>query len=147
MQDPCDGITFKGNMIDMSYGKAMFVLSPRAKNVNELTDMGLTMSDLPLHSFQRDAIFLGEHIASEVKSAHKLDKLSKKLQNEKNLSNLNFSLGWFIKNEFKLITNDPLIESCRSISGRNSVYADEASFIIIKALWKRLQELQAPTVN
>lgn len=49
--------------------------------------MKLTMSDLPLHSFQRDAVFLGEHILSEVQSSHKLDRLSKKLQNEKELSN------------------------------------------------------------
>eukprot|EP00567_Pseudictyota_dubia_P007867 CAMPEP_0197454492 /NCGR_PEP_ID=MMETSP1175-20131217/38099_1 /TAXON_ID=1003142 /ORGANISM="Triceratium dubium, Strain CCMP147" /LENGTH=127 /DNA_ID=CAMNT_0042988083 /DNA_START=1 /DNA_END=380 /DNA_ORIENTATION=- len=48
--------------------------------------MGLTMSDLPLHSFQRDSVFLGEHIASEVRSAHKLDKLSKRLEREKELS-------------------------------------------------------------
>ena len=78
-------------------------------------------------------------------SATDKKKISK--LNEKNLSNLNFSLGWFIKNEFKLITNDPLIESCRTISGRDTVYVDEASSIIIKALWKRLQELQAPAVN
>ena len=66
---------------------------------------------------------------------------------EESLLNLNFSLGRFVKNEFKLITNDSLMNSCRVRSGRASVYADEASFIIIKALWKRLQELQAPTIN
>ena len=66
---------------------------------------------------------------------------------EDDLSNLNVSLGWFIKNEFKLITNDPLIESCRVTSGGDSVYADEASLIIIKELWKRLKELRQPTIN
>lgn len=67
--------------------QVMFVISPDAKNVAELTEMQLTMSDLPLHSFQRDAVFLGEHMYSEVRSAHALDKLSKKLANERNLSN------------------------------------------------------------
>lgn len=65
----------------------MFILSPDAENISELTQMGLTMSDLPLHSFQRDVVFLGEHIASEVRTAHKLDRLSKRLENEKTVSN------------------------------------------------------------
>jgi class 3 adenylate cyclase len=84
-----EAIKLKGNMVRISTDpfQVMFVLSPDAKNVTELRQMNLTMSDLPLHSFQRDAVFLGEHIASEVKSAHKLDKLSKKLEHEKNLSN------------------------------------------------------------
>ena len=80
-------IKFKGNIIRMSQGGAMFVLSPDADNITELNQMGLTMSDLPLHSFQRDVVFLGEHIASEVRTAHKLDRLSKRLEREKNLSN------------------------------------------------------------
>ena len=80
-------VKFKGNMIQITTDKAMFVLSPDAENIHELNQMGLTMSDLPLHSFQRDVVFLGEHIASEVKTAHKLDKLSKRLNREKDLSN------------------------------------------------------------
>lgn len=81
-------IKFKGNIIQIAEGgDVMFVLSPDAENISELTQMGLTMSDLPLHSFQRDVVFLGEHIASEVRTAHKLDRLSKRLENEKNLSN------------------------------------------------------------
>ena len=79
----------KANIIKLSRTpkRVLFVISPDAKNVQELTSMKLTMSDLPLHSFQRDAVFLGEHMYSEVRSAHQLDKLSKKLANEKNLSN------------------------------------------------------------
>lgn len=76
-----------GNIIKVHGGGAMFVLSPDAENITELNRMGLTMSDLPLHSFQRDVVFLGEHIASEVRTAHKLDRLSKRLEREKNLSN------------------------------------------------------------
>lgn len=80
-------IKFKGNIIKMTQGGALFILSPDADNITELNRMGLTMSDLPLHSFQRDVVFLGEHIASEVRTAHKLDRLSKRLDREKNLSN------------------------------------------------------------
>ena len=68
-------------------GLVMFVLSPDANNVTELRHMGLTMTDLPLHTCQRDAVFLGEYISHEVNMAHNLDKLSKTLELEKNLSN------------------------------------------------------------
>lgn len=92
--DPIDQtlvhVKFKANTVVVSDpGEAyqvMLVLSPDVKNVKELRCMKLTMSDLPLHSFQRDAVFLGEHIASEVKSSLKLDHLSKKLRHEQHLS-------------------------------------------------------------
>ena len=66
----------------------MFVLAPDAHDVTDLRRMGLTMTDLPLHTCQRDAVFLGEYIAQEVEFANNLDKLSKKLEVEKNLSNM-----------------------------------------------------------
>ena len=81
-------IKFKASMIDMgSGGEVMFALSPDANNVVELRKMRLTLTDLPLHGCQRDAVFLGEHIVQESDKAHKLDKLSKKLGHEKKLSN------------------------------------------------------------
>jgi guanylate cyclase soluble subunit beta len=79
-------IKFKGSMIKIAGDKVMFVLCPDARNVGELNRMGLTMSDLPLISCQRDTVFLGEYITQEVDKAHELDKLSKKLKHEKNLS-------------------------------------------------------------
>lgn len=85
-------------------------------------------------------ILLVSYLSSTDKK--KISKLA-----ERNLLHLNFSLGWFIKNEFKLITNDRLLESCGVVSAGDSVYADEASLIIIKGLWKRLQELQRPVVH
>jgi len=54
--EACD-IKLKGNMVNLSKkGGAMFILSPDAENITELNQMGLTMSDLPLHSFQRDVV-------------------------------------------------------------------------------------------
>jgi guanylate cyclase soluble subunit beta len=76
-------IKFKGTMIKIAGDKVMFVLCPDARNVGELNQMGLTMSDLPLISCQRDTVFLGEYITQEVDKAHELDKLSKKLKHEK----------------------------------------------------------------
>lgn len=67
--------------------RVLVTIAPDAKNTEQLTAMDLTMSDLPMHTFQRDAIFLGEHMYSGIRSAHKLDKLSRKLVYEHNLSN------------------------------------------------------------
>ena len=80
-------LRFQASMYRLSADKVMFTLTPNAQNVNELNNMGLTLSDLPLSSCQRDAVFLGEHVAQEADKAHKLDKLSKRLTSEKNLSN------------------------------------------------------------
>eukprot|EP00980_Cylindrotheca_fusiformis_P006388 scaffold1362_cov125-Cylindrotheca_fusiformis.AAC.11 len=80
-------IRFKASMFHVSSGGVMFSLSPDVQNVAELNHMGLTLSDLPLQSSQRDAVFLGEYVTQEVDKAHKLDKLSKKLASEMNLSN------------------------------------------------------------
>ena len=79
----------KANLIKLSTKpkRVMLVIAPDAKNIQQLSQMQLTMSDLPLHTFQRDAIFLGEHMYSGIKSAHKLDKLSRKLAYEHKLSN------------------------------------------------------------
>ena len=91
VHDKLHHVKLKANLVKISDPdetfQAMIVLSPDVKNVKELRDMKLTMSDLPLHSFQRDAVFLGEHIVSEVKSSHKLDRLSKRLRHEQALSN------------------------------------------------------------
>jgi guanylate cyclase soluble subunit beta len=81
------GGKLKGNWVSIASGHVLLILSPDVKNVRELQELGLTMSDLPLSSFQRDAVFLGEHITSEVSSSNKLDKLSKQLRTERNLSN------------------------------------------------------------
>lgn len=80
-------VKFKASMIEIANGEVIFALNPDARNVVELRKMGLTLTDLPLHSCQRDSVFLGEYIKQEVDKAHKLDKLSKRLECEKNLSN------------------------------------------------------------
>jgi guanylate cyclase soluble subunit beta len=72
-------IKFKASIVDLSSDKVMFTLSPEARNVDDLNNMGLTLSDLPLQSCQRDAVFLGEYITQEADKAHNLDKLSRTL--------------------------------------------------------------------
>ena len=49
------------------------------------------------------------------------------------------SYGGFIRMRFRLPGNDPLMESCRSISGLIEISGVQASYIILKELWKKLQ--------
>jgi len=59
-----------------------------------------------------------------------------------NLVDLHFSLGMYIRNSFKLWAgNSELLELCRSLSGKEYLHIDDASLIIIKELWKKLQEV------
>ena len=60
---------------------------------------------------------------------------------EKDLTDFHFSLGHYIRNEFGLWSgNDALLESCRIIAGKQYLHVDDASSIIIKALWVRLKK-------
>ena len=57
-----------------------------------------------------------------------------------NLTGLHFSLGRFIRNEFKLLAdNEELMESCSLLSGQQDLHADDASSVIIESLWESLQ--------
>jgi len=54
---------------------------------------------------------------------------------------LNLSLGNYIKKVFKLWTgNESLVEFCRVKSGKRDISENDASHIIIEALWERLRE-------
>ena len=60
---------------------------------------------------------------------------------EDDLPNFHFSLGHYIRNAFGLWSgNDALLESCRIIAGRQYLHVDDASSVIIKALWLRLKQ-------
>lgn len=61
----------------------MLVLTPDANNLEELREMDLTLSDLPVHGAHRDAIFLREHLSSHMNNALKMEKLSRSLAREK----------------------------------------------------------------
>jgi class 3 adenylate cyclase len=72
-------------MIDSIDAKWMLILAPDASNLTELRGIGLTLSDLPAHGCYRDAVFLREHLSSQMQDALKMEKLSKSLQREKGL--------------------------------------------------------------
>ena len=58
---------------------------------------------------------------------------------EWNLMDLYFSLSVDIEDKFCLRENKALVKSCRAVSGDEYFFVEEASYIIITELWKRLQ--------
>jgi len=67
------------------------------------------------------------------------DQLHLKNTPENELIKYHFFLGMYIRNQFGLWKeNKELIRSCAG-KGRSVIHPDDASMVIIKALWKRLQ--------
>jgi guanylate cyclase soluble subunit beta len=81
------GLRFKTSIVLISNfpTQAMLIMAPDAGNLEELMEMNLTLSDLPVHGDYRDAVFLREHLSSQMNSALKMEKLSKSLAREKEL--------------------------------------------------------------
>lgn len=60
---------------------------------------------------------------------------------EQELIDLQFTLGEYIRKEFRLDENDDLMESCRCVSNVAEINVGHASFVIILELWKKLQTI------
>jgi len=60
--------------------------------------------------------------------------------NEKKLIEFHISFGIFIKNEFRLWGNEPLLKSCCDVSGLSKTNPDQASYIILQELQKKINE-------
>jgi len=60
--------------------------------------------------------------------------------NEKRLSLFHQSYGIFIRNEFRIWINTPLQESCCEVSGLPKLNPDQASYIILKELQKKIKQ-------
>ena len=67
------------------------------------------------------------------------DKTKIANMSEVDLLKLNMSWGIYIRNEFRLEGNDPLLQSLKSYAGVNKINPEQASYIIIKELWEKLQ--------
>ena len=80
-------VRFKASVVRTSESRveAMLVLSPDANSLDELRDMRLTLSDLPAHGAYRDAVFLREHLSTQMNNALRMEKLSRNLKREKAL--------------------------------------------------------------
>jgi uncharacterized protein YfeS len=60
---------------------------------------------------------------------------------EVDLNDLHMSLGPDIREDFGLWAgNEALMESCRSVSEKEDLHVDDASMVIIKALWERVRQ-------
>ena len=60
---------------------------------------------------------------------------------EENLIDAYFALGHQIRHEYGLWTdNNALLESCRIISENKNLHVDDASMVIINALWERVKK-------
>lgn len=69
------------------------------------------------------------------------DEIQITIMKKEDLPNLHFSLGAYIRNELGLWSgNEALLESCRQYSGKSDLHEDNASSVIIQALWERLQD-------
>jgi hypothetical protein len=59
---------------------------------------------------------------------------------EAELIYIHLTLGNYIRNKFGLYSgNDTLMQSCREILNKNKIQEDEASYIIIRELWRKLR--------
>ena len=67
------------------------------------------------------------------------DKTKIANMSEVDLVKLNMSWGIYIRNEFRLKGNDPLLQSLKSYAGVNEMTPEQASYVIIKELWEKLQ--------
>ena len=67
------------------------------------------------------------------------DKTKIANMSEADLIKLNMSWGIYIRNEFRLEGNDPLLQSLKAYAGVNKMTPEQASYIIIKELWEKLQ--------
>ena len=58
---------------------------------------------------------------------------------EKKLIEFHQSYGIYLKNEFRLWGNDPLLKSCCEKAGFEKVNSDQASYIILKELQGKIR--------
>jgi hypothetical protein len=68
------------------------------------------------------------------------DEIMLAAMTEGDLTDFHFSLGHHIRNEFGLWSgNDAILESCRILSGDGNLHVDDASMVIVRALWEKVK--------
>ena len=73
------------------------------------------------------------------------DKNQLKNSSEEGLINFHFGLDMSIRNNFDLWEKESkLLEDCKKMSDNPFLHVDDASEIILKALWERLQKFPPP---
>lgn len=73
------------------------------------------------------------------------DEIILSAMNEEDLIDVHVALGYHIGHEFGLLTgNAALLESCRIISGEKNLRMEDASMLIVKALWEKVKKSNIP---
>lgn len=68
------------------------------------------------------------------------DEMVLSTMREEDLFDVHIALGYHIGHEFGLLTgNAALLESCRIISGDDNLQIEDASRLIVKALWEKVK--------
>jgi hypothetical protein len=78
-----------------------------------------------------------DRLMSEM-SLKDLNKVAK--MSEDDLIDLHFTVGMWIRNNFVYPRNDKLLQSCREVSGDKYLHFAQMHMVIIRELWKKLQE-------
>ena len=78
-------LSFRATLVHISPTILMLILTPNAHTFQELDDMNLTIDNLPLHGGYRDAVFLSEHLSSQLNNGVMVEKLTRHLEKEKKL--------------------------------------------------------------
>ena len=105
--------------------------------------LGIITTDIPdssqaVHQLPRTVEEAVDQLMSELPLKGKIKIASRK---KEDLVYLHLSLGEYIRSKFELRSgNKELMESCCSVSGKREIHEDEASELIIKEFWKKLQE-------
>jgi hypothetical protein len=74
------------------------------------------------------------------------DEIILSAMNEEDLIDVHVALGYHIEHEFGLLAgNAALLESCRIISGEKNLHMDDASRLIVKALWEKVRKANIVT--
>jgi len=84
----CSELNFKTSvvLVNDDPAEAMLIMCPDANNLEDLRDMGLTLSDFPIHGSHREVVFLREHLSTQMNNALNMEKLQvKSLAKEKAL--------------------------------------------------------------
>ena len=98
------------------------------------------LNDLPKSSIINGPTTVDEAIEilmSEMKLKY-LTRIAKMAEDD--LINLHFTLGTWIRNNFINPLNDKLLGSCKEVSDNEDLHWAQIHMVIIKELWKRLQE-------
>lgn len=80
-------VRFNASLIQVKSSpiQIMIMMNPDVNKLQDLKNLNLTLSDLPIHGSVRESLFLGEHLSSQMNNTIKLEKMKQTLEHEKSL--------------------------------------------------------------